>query len=1122
MKFDVKFHIVALFAAMIALGAQATPVSSAQACSAVSAWAAANGSAFANPGYAVSAVPEYDADGTTVLYYKVAMSDGGLVIASPDTDLDLVVAVLEDASCDFPAGHPLPSILRKDMRNRLSIVRSSASSSGSSSGGSGVRMASMASASVQAASSAELPEDVKESVVKANAQWEKYGNASGMRFLSAGGDEPRSVSTNVFCVVKGFEKGGKFTHWDQGSVLGAPCYNYYTPDNVVCGCVATAGAAIMQFFGNAMDAGEQGPVDGGFCYLYGNPIDNKTEPGAIDWSLMDSAVSVTNETFVSMPDGTLRPVVTDVHVRLYDENARKLAGRVTYNFGVLVGMGWATEFDDKNRPVVGMKSSESSASVSRLADAFKAYGFSNARHVTFNAADGGTSQYFKMVYAQNWAGAPVVLGIQGDAGGHAVVACGYAKTSDDEELCRVFMGWGGSGDAWYRFPAVQSFKIVDEAVTMIGYDATKSADPSELLGIDETAANEMFNKYGTVPICGKINIPNAKLRFPGVTRSIDEGEGGESISFTLTASVDSNGFFAVRIPVDTKDLSVVHEESGATLVISPFNSKVLKDEEKERADVEAAMPGALLFLVLNTTVKSTVESARAKALEDNKAVLMVSGSGGVRENMLVDYLTYLDSTTDMSNRFVLVRLNSGDYSSPYGDGDPSIGVFDPNVGSAEFRWWSENGRLAYDNFIDDDADNLDGLHYTFTADNAEALTNTVTMVLDSGYDSYLRRNSGIVVAVKAIDAAGNVLDGMDGVDVAYGVHTNCWTNGQVAVFSAPVSYTNETSGIAYRCLGWTTNSSDIAGSMATNLFVELSLSNSVDFAWMWKIVGYRVNASSYPEVEGAVTPAVSWVYPNDRVTLLAEPALDGAGGLAYWDIRSGITDAEYSEAELGQYNNGRAVSFTVNGPISAVATYRSGASAADDPEEYSVGIAVNPPELAEFIEGGSVKVGDNDTYDRFLSVASLVSDIVDSTGGVWKCVGYIENGVTNALPETGHFMVSGSPEIELAWELQQPAEEEVLPEPGQISVSGLSRAADGSWKITVQGAVKDCWYWLYSSDELAKLAGDSSQWTAELAQVRETNPQQANEDGEIVFTVTSAEGKMFWRARVTATESGDK
>jgi len=119
-------------------------------------------------------------------------------------------------------------------------------------------------------------------------------------------------------------------------------------------------------------------------------------------------------------------------------------------------------------------------------------------------------------------------------------------------------------------------------------------------------------------------------------------------------------------------------------------------------------------------------------------------------------------------------------------------------------------------------------------------------------------------------------------------------------------------------------------------------------------------------------------------------------------------------------------------------------------------------------------------------------------------------------------MVSGSPEIELAWELQQPAEEEVLPEPGQISVSGLSRAADGSWKITVQGAVKDCWYWLYSSDELAKLAGDSSQWTAELAQVRETNPQQANEDGEIVFTVTSAEGKMFWRARVTATESGDK
>ena len=157
MKFHKKFHVVALLAAILALNAQAAEVSSVQVKRAVSAWAAANGSAFADPGSVVDATPVKDGDGT-VLYWIVKMSNGGAVIASPDTDLDLVIAVLEKSDGTFPAGHPLPSILKKDMKNRLSIIRSGSASS-SSSGNSGVRMASMLNATTQSA--AELPEDVK-------------------------------------------------------------------------------------------------------------------------------------------------------------------------------------------------------------------------------------------------------------------------------------------------------------------------------------------------------------------------------------------------------------------------------------------------------------------------------------------------------------------------------------------------------------------------------------------------------------------------------------------------------------------------------------------------------------------------------------------------------------------------------------------------------------------------------------------------------------------------------------------------------------------------------------------------------------------------------------------------
>ena len=1148
MKFNKNFHIVALFAAMIALNAQATPVSSAQACRAVSAWAAANGSAFANPGSAVSAEPEYDVDGVTKLYYKVKMSNGGLVIASPDTDLDLVVAVLENSDGNFPKGHPLPSILKADMRNRLSVIAAGASAAAPRAG---LLSVTAQSASAQsAAPAANLPDDVKESMREANAQWEKYGSSSAMRMLSVPTDA--ELAPYIRRVVDGFEKGGRFTHWNQSSVGGEPCYNYYTPNKEVCGCVATAGAAIMQFFGNTTDIQQVGPVSGVNCSLYGQPIDKKTLEGAIDWSILPKSFGGASEAAL-------------------DEVGRKLLGRVTYNFGVLVGMGWASEGPG----------TDSGSYVSSLAEAFKKYGFDTARAVTFNTEDTGTSQYFKMVYAQNWAGAPVVLGIHGEPGGHAVVACGYAKTPDDEELCRVFMGWGGSGDAWYKFPTVQSFSIVNDAVTMIGFDASKNLGAMDVLGLDEAGANDLFNKYGTVPICGKSNLSKTKLTFPGVTKGAEDEESGASISFTLTAEVDENGFFAVRIPANTTDLRVVHEGNGAEMVIDPFDSKVLKDEKKDRSVLEAAMPGEMLFLVLNTTVKSTVASARARAIEDGKAVLMISGAGGIRESLLVDYITYLDSNSDVSNKFVFVRLNSNDYSSPDGDGDPSIGIFDPTVGSADFRWWSENGRLAYNNFINYDASNLDELHYVFDGANATSLTNIVNDVLAIGYDKYARRHSGIEVAVRAIDEFGNPLTGLDGVEIPYGVHTKCWLQGDVAEFSAPEVYTNEVAGISFKCLGWVTNGVSISKYAVTDKAVSLTLSNSVDFAWIWRTNAFRVVSSvassvaNAPDAEGAVTPAVAWVAPRDRVTIMAKGALYGeAMGLNGWDICGDITGVDYNTSFGKANTNGRAINFSVYEPVHVTAMYRRGESAKADPQEYSVNLSIDPPELAEVVEeNASLNVGSNSTYDKTISLAPFTSSIVDSTGGVWKCLRYVSNGVTNSIPESEHvFFTANSASLQLVWELQVPEkepeaepegkpegepeddpesdpeddpeddpegepeedpegepeddpeedpegepeddpEEEPDPVPGPISVKTLSRSADGEWSIAVEGAVKGCWYTLYAADDISKLAGSSDSWTAEKVET-----VQATADGEsIVFKMTPTANAQFWRVKASGT-----
>ena len=214
MIFDEKLHVVALVATMMALGVQAASVSSNEVISAVSAWSSANGSTFARRGEATSARAVYADDGETVLYWIVRMSDGGAVIASPDSDLDLVVAVLEKFGGKFPEGHPLPSILKADMEKRLSVIGAVRASA----------IGGRRSSPSASASAASVSDGVRKAVAAANAQWAKYGvgGSGGFRTQALtleNGDE----SPYVRRIVDGFESGGRYTHWNQGHVNGKYC-----------------------------------------------------------------------------------------------------------------------------------------------------------------------------------------------------------------------------------------------------------------------------------------------------------------------------------------------------------------------------------------------------------------------------------------------------------------------------------------------------------------------------------------------------------------------------------------------------------------------------------------------------------------------------------------------------------------------------------------------------------------------------------------------------------------------------------------------------------------------------------------------------------------------------------
>ena len=228
----------------------------------------------------------------------------------------------------------------------------------------------------------------------------------------------------------------------------------------------------------------------------------------------------------------------------------------------------------------------------------------------------------------------------------------------------------------------------------------------------------------------------------------------------------------------------------------------------------------------------------------------------------------------------------------------------------------------------------------------------------------------------------------------------------------------------------------------------------------------------------------------------------------HWTLRD---NADVPNASL----NGTAFSFTVEEPTSVLAKYKGNASPSA-PKEYSVSVEVEPSDLEDLMNGGgSLSLGEVNTgYDSYASFAAFSSDVVDSTGGVWRCTGWVQDGETNSVSDLASLDASRQTDVVLVWELQEP--ETILPVPAEISIKDIVQV-DGGWVITVSGAVKDCWYWLYSSEDLSGIVGESGQWTAKVVEKK-----KAEEDGDVVFAVTSAEGRMFWRARVTATENGDE
>lgn len=215
------------------------------------------------------------------------------------------------------------------------------------------------------------------------------------------------------------------TKWGQDSAGRRLCYNRFTPaigtGHSPCGCVATAGAQLMKSFAFPTVAM---PSKAYLCAISGMPTYLKTSGRAFRWSDMPDSPSS------SSADSQLEAI-----------------GYLTSDVGIACGSSY---FE-----------TGTSSNVKNLESALKeAFGYSQAVAFDFyNTSLKPTAENLKRIIIPNLVSSrPLVMGMQGYAGGHAVVVDGYGYDtsygSEDETIyLHINYGWEGANDLWFLPPS---------------------------------------------------------------------------------------------------------------------------------------------------------------------------------------------------------------------------------------------------------------------------------------------------------------------------------------------------------------------------------------------------------------------------------------------------------------------------------------------------------------------------------------------------------------------------------------------------------------------------------------------------------------------------------------------
>ena len=468
------FFVTIIFITSICV--QAKPVNSFKAEKAVKGWLKTNRKPLETPLPGDIASIEIYADPVgQAQYFVVNLKPEGYIVVSSDDELEPVIAFSPKGAFDSSLATPLGLLVHKDTLARNKKTK--------------------------------RIQERKKSNERSEKQkkWDQ---------LTAKADQTYTISYGLSGVTDVRVSPLVQSEWGQThDGTDDDCYNYYTPSNYPCGCVATAMAQLMRY--------HQYPAAGIGLHTEEIFVDSVAQNattrggngsgGAYNWSDMPW-----------VPVGA-----TDTQ--------RSAIGALCYDAGVAVGMDYAEDGSGAflSYPQYSTDADRALVSIFQYSNCISGRNGGDNLGVSLN----------QMANPNLDAGLPVILGVYDSANtgsGHAILADGYGYNSQTL-YHHLNMGWQGQDDVWYALPVINGSET--------GYDSDV---------VDDCLYNIYTSGTGEI-ISGRVT-DTASDPLENVVVKAQQGE-----TVIAQDSTDAKGIYALINLPSSQSYTIVIEKDGHVL-----------------------------------------------------------------------------------------------------------------------------------------------------------------------------------------------------------------------------------------------------------------------------------------------------------------------------------------------------------------------------------------------------------------------------------------------------------------------------------------------------------------------------------------------------------------------------